>query len=390
MRIDKVSISNYRSLGDNVEIAFSQVNVLVGQNGAGKSNIIDALAFLRDAVNLGLSQAILERGGIASVRRHSDGKPYDVKVGVSLSAAGAQARYEITITSDRADEYRVKREIADVKTNKGAWEFRRDQTWTSNLGIELPVGSGALALTALAGDERFSPIAETLRGIATYAIFPDRLREPQKFDPEPLLKRQGENWVSVLRAFERDDALKARFMEGLQVLVPQLEDFRVQSAAGYLVAEFRRTSFGQRKGRWLPASLESDGTLRVAGLLTAMLQARQMTLLAIEEPELTIHPGALQLVYDYLMEAGHSAQVLVTSHSPEFLDHFEPVGADENADGAENPTAARIYVVERHEGATQLKAMEQTHLSAVRDHLMTLGEMLAQDQLTFSFISNME
>ena len=82
--------------------------------------------------------------------------------------------------------------------------------------------------------------------------------------------------------------------------------------------------FVQDRGRSEPVKLEafgmSDGTLRALGLLVAVFQRPVPSVLVIEEPEATMHPGALGAVLDLLRHAGRSTQVIVTTHSPEALD----------------------------------------------------------------------
>src|SRR5258706_1544502 len=87
-----------------------------------------------------------------------------------------------------------------------------------------------------------------------------------------------------------------------------IDDIRVSQAGGYLVAEFRhgvvKTPKGNKeRAKWFGAAQESDGTLRMAGIITALLQEPPLTLIGVEEPELTIHPRAIPVLYDYLCEA---------------------------------------------------------------------------------------
>ncbi len=83
--ITKLVASNYRSLGPGVHFQPSRLSFLVGQNGSGKSNILDALSFIRDAVKHGLPAAIANRNGIDSVRRRSHGRLLDVHIEVELT-----------------------------------------------------------------------------------------------------------------------------------------------------------------------------------------------------------------------------------------------------------------------------------------------------------------
>ena len=69
--------------------------------------------------------------------------------------------------------------------------------------------------------------------------------------------------------------------------------------------------------KWFESAQESDGTLRVAGIITALLQNPAPTLIGVEEPLLTVHVGAIPLLYDYLKQASWRCQVWVTTHSVE-------------------------------------------------------------------------
>jgi predicted ATPase len=98
---------------------------------------------------------------------------------------------------------------------------------------------------------------------------------------------------------------------------------KVTQAGSFLVVELNHedTAKDGRKN-WFDLSLESDGTLRLLGLLVALLQDPSPSLVAIEEPELTIHPGALAVLADFMKEAILRTQVLVTTHSPDLIDRL--------------------------------------------------------------------
>ena len=139
-----------------------------------------------------------------------------------------------------------------------------------------------------------------------------------------------------------------------------MEDIRIEPAAGLLVLQFRHRS-PNKKPKWFDATQESDGTLRVAGIITALLQDPPIPVVGVEEPELTVHPGAIPLLFDYLKEASTRSQLIVTTHSPELLDL---VSVDD------------IRVVERRDGATTVARMAPHQWDAVRSGLLSLGEVL--------------
>jgi predicted ATPase len=217
----------------------------------------------------------------------------------------------------------------------------------------------SLALPLIGGDTRFQPLVHALQQIAVYSIFPDTLRAPQKYSPAKPMDRHGSNWSSILKD-QPKESWKPELVSALKQLTGDTEDIKVSQAASYLVVQFRHTS-PNRKPKWFDAAQESDGTLRVAGIVTALLQEPPVPVIGIEEPELTVHPGALPLLYDFLLQASRRSQVLVTTHSPELLDLME---ADD------------IRVVVRLQEGTTVAPMSTTQREVVRQGLLSLGEVL--------------
>src|SRR6185295_9241953 len=321
--IERLSVSNYRSLGENVTLELGPFTALVGPNGSGKSNVVDVLRFVSDAMQMGLSGAITHRHGIAAVRRWSAGHPFNVSIGLRLVLVGGfQGHYSFELRGDSAEEYRVKVEEASVWGRSGQSHFRIEGgKWVVGPpGLTPSLDERSLALPIIGGDARFQPLVQALQQISIYSIFPDTLRAPQKYSPVKPIDTHGSNWASILKDQPRD-SWKPDLISALQKLTGDIEDIKVSQAASYLVVQFRHTSKGRPK--WFDAAQESDGTLRVAGIVTALLQEPPVPVIGIEEPELTVHPGAIPLLFDFLKQASRRSQVLVTTHSPELLDQME-------------------------------------------------------------------
>jgi len=372
--IKKIKISNFRSLGADISILPGALSILVGPNGSGKSNVLDALSFVRDAVIQGLPAAITHRGGIDSVRRRSHGRPFDVHIEMDIKLFGGAARYVFVITGDRLEEYRVKSEVAVVSMRdpKDVHRFERNANeWHGPEGIAPRMDEQSLALTALGGTEQFKPLVDYLSGITVYSVFPDTLRVPQRFDSSCPMKPHGENWVSILRDLVKEEQAKNDLVSGLRKLTGDIEDVRVTSAAGHLIAEFKQQAKAKKGKRWFEAAQQSDGTLRVAGLFTALLQSPRPQFIGIEEPELTVHPGALPMLYDYLKQASEVSQVMVTTHSPIILD---VVDVDRDV----------ILVVNRIDGKTDVKRVAEAQLEPVRRSLLRLGDLFVSGDLQMS------
>lgn len=363
-RITRFTVSNYRSLGRDQKLALGPFTVLVGPNGSGKSNVVDVLSFVRDAMRMGLSGAITDRGGIAAVRRWSSGRPYNVSIALNVVLDSWTGTYSFEITGDHKEEFRIKSEEAQLYRGTERLSFSVERgAWTGPDGLEPKVSDTALALPTIAGDDRFQGLFDLLANPVIYSIFPDTLRRPQKYSPEKPMHRHGDNWVSVLRDQEQT-SWKPEIVAALRKLTGDIDDIKVSKAASYLVAQFRHISNGQSK--WFDAAQESDGTLRVAGILSALLQEPPLPLIGVEEPELTVHPGALPLLMDYLRQASRRSQVLITTHSPEFLDLVEP---------------QEVRVVQKTEEGTIVRSMAEDQLAAVRGGLLGLGELMITEGL---------
>jgi predicted ATPase len=360
--IERLTVSNFRSLGDDVRITFGHLTALVGPNGSGKSNVMDALRFVADAMQMGLFGAITSRNGIGAVRRWSGGHPFNVAIRLDLKLPEGPALYAFELTGSSAEDYEVKQEEAEVIRGTDRVRFRAERgIWKEGpQGLQPALDNKSLALQLIGGDVRFNDLVRVLQSIAVYTIFPETLRAPQKYSPHKPMSRHGDNWSSILKD-QPEATWKSELVAALHKLTGDTEDLRVVHAAGYLVVELRHRS-PNKKPKWFAAAQESDGTLRVAGIVSALLQEPPVPVIGIEEPELTVHPGAIPLLYDYLAQAARRSQIIVTTHSPELLDLLKPEDVRVVARGPEGVTTVAELAANQHD--------------VVRKGLMTLGEVM--------------
>jgi len=158
--------------------------------------------------------------------------------------------------------------------------------------------------------------------------------------------------------------------ELLSQVVPGMTGVEPLPQGNKLTLKFwQETKKQGKKFRWsFPALNMSDGTLRALGILIALNQIPIPPLVAIEEPEATIHPGALGVLMDAFNEGKARSQILVTTHCPDLLDH--PSVTDEN-----------LRLVEFREGETLLLPVGAVSKSAIKKRLATYGELLRENQL---------
>ncbi len=364
-RLIRATVRNYRSLaGDGAPVSLGPVTVLVGPNGSGKSSFCDALAFLADSmVNLtnALSNGEADsRGGFASLRK-SGSSGFSIRL--EAESEGINGHYEVELVATEGG-YRIAKESAEWRAK---FEIRNGE-WYEGKRVEgVTIPPNGLVLALLQTDPRFIDLASAIARIRVYKVPPIVLRQPQdKGEKGALMDGLGRNWPTTLDAITKGPR-KGSLVVALNRLTDDISDVRVQSLGGKQIVEFLHRNPGETKGgRWAPADQESDGTLRAAALLTALVQDPLPSLVCIEEPELAIHPGALEILYDFIHSAQRKSQVILTTHSPDLLDNFEP---------------ELLRVVTREGDTTRITAMEPDQFYAAKERLRTLGEILRHEPL---------
>lgn len=371
--IRRIVIEHWKSIR-SLDLELGPLTVLVGPNGSGKSNFVDAIRLLRDALAHGLDRAISERQGIDSLRHWSPGRASDVTLDVHSVSCAGHGRLSFTLSSSRG-HYAVVREEGswhgserDAAEELGYVRDARGRIELSPSDEDRVLRADQEELFLANGREDMAALRASLVSFEAYSIFPDVLRTPQPPRNDLVLAASGENLTSIFRMLSRSRShkqVKEEIVSSLRLAMPSLEDIRVRSLGGLMMPMFRVSEAdGQRHD--FNASQISDGTLRLLGLLTALYQPHGPDVLALEEPELTMHPAVLAVLADAIRDVSERRQILVTTHSPHLVEHFR---ADE------------IRTVEIHEGETRISSLSGDQQKAVRENLFTLGELMAMEGL---------
>lgn len=373
----RVKIRNYKSIG-KCDIAPGRLTILVGRNGSGKSNFLDALRFLGDGLQTSLDHAIKSRGGIDEVRRRSTGHPHNFGIEVEMNLPKFHtASYGFEVSSQPKGGFLLKSEKLDVWHPDGSKlaRFRLTNGEIEDSSIEnMPkAAKDRLYLVTASGMAEFGDSYDALLSMGFYNLSPEQMKEVHGPDAGELLRRDGSNIASVVaRLAEDDPGIKTRIRDYLAAIVPDIVDFDRVPLGHRETLEFRQQVKGsQHPWRFYAANM-SDGTLRTLGVLVAAMQLvnrkNRVRLVGIEEPESALHPAAAGALMDSLREAATNTQVLLTSHSPDLLDRFEP-DKDE------------LIVVQAAQGATELGPADPASLESIRNHLYSAGDLLRMDQL---------
>lgn len=371
-QVHYIQIRNYKSLAD-VDVRLGPLTVLVGPNGSGKSNFIDVLAFVRQCLEGSIELAFKSRGGIGAVRRRSGGHPthIGIRLGLRLSKR-TSAEYAFEIAAKPAERFRVAQErcvLFDARGDVHRFEIRDGVFKDPIPGIRSQVAADRLALFAASATEEFRPVYDFLTAMRVYSVNPQRLRELQEPDPGDFLQPDGSNAAAVLKriAEQRPKDDYQRLCRLLGKVVEGIESVEHHSLGKMETLRFRQ-AIGLKDPWRFEALNMSDGTLRVLGLLLAVYQPGEISVVGIEEPEATVHPAVAELVIEVLMDAARERQVVLTTHSPDLLD-FKAL--DDR----------QIRAVTMEDGKSLIAPVDPFTRQAIRERLYTPGELLRNGEL---------
>lgn len=372
--LTRVLLRNYKSIG-LCDVRLGPITYLVGANGSGKSNFLDALHLVRDALAGSLDNALNERGGLPEVRRRSSGHPTNFGIRLEfVLPGGLPGYYAFNIGALQGRGYEVQKEECSFQfMGAGAlFKIERGQLIECSEPTFPSVTSDRLALVSASGMTAFRPVFDALTAMGFYNLNPKVMREPQKPQDGRMLKPAGENIVSVIGHLERvaPDRIE-EVQRYLQTVVPMVHGFSRKQIGPLETLEFRQDMAGAKHPWQFLAQNMSDGTLRALGVLTALFQGNRdhaPVLIGIEEPETALHPAASAALRGALAQAATCSQVIVTSHSPELLDERDI------------PPEQLLAVVSEG-GETKIAPLDSASRQMMRDRLFSAGELLRLNQL---------
>ena len=368
--IKRVILKNYKSIAA-CDVQLQPLTFLVGRNGSGKSNFLDALRFVADALNTSLEHAIRDRGGINDVRRRSRGHPNHFSIRFEFVLPdGSSGHYAFRIGTCSQGGYEVQKEQCKLHPDL-YYHIDKGTVTHTNVKVAPAAASDRLYLVNASGLPEFRPVYDAFSRMGFYNLNPDKIRDLQVPDHSDMLIRDGSNLVSVFVQLPPD--VKQDIQEYLSIIVPGVCGVEVEKFGDKEMLVFRQDVVGDKHPWRFHVNNMSDGTLRLFGILVALYQRNQNTqkcipLVGIEEPEIAMYPAMVGALLDEFQNAAYNAQVIVTTHSPDLLDE-KSLAVDS------------ILVAEVHDGNTVIAPVDDVCRSVVHDKMFTVGDLLRRDQL---------
>ncbi|MDN4615141.1 AAA family ATPase [Leifsonia sp. F6_8S_P_1B] len=369
--IRRVVLKNFKSI-EACDVPLSRLTLLVGPNGSGKSNFIDGIRLTRDALQTNLENAIRDRGGIVDVRRRSTGHPTHFGVRYDIDTPSGHAEYAYQVSAKKDFTFEVQKEVCRVyRREELVASFQSVDGVISSTGPSLAtvrVARNSLALSVIGGLTEYEEVAVGLRDFGFYNFNPNHVRDLQSPDMGEILTEDGSNLASVIRRLrEMSPRSLDRVTEYLGAVVPGIRSIAPRSFGPKETVEFKQDVVGDQRAWSFLASNVSDGTLRALCVLVAAFQ-ENTPLVSIEEPETAVHPGAAHRLMDALLERSKKHQLLLTTHSPDLLDH-PSIDVDS------------VLAVQSDRGKTTIGQVDPATRMAAKENLYTVGELLRLEQV---------
>jgi len=327
MRFTRLRLQNWRNFR-SVDVPLGERVFVVGPNAAGKSNLLDALRFLRDVAEPhgGLARAIAHpaRRGVRQIRSLHARRNSSVEIEVEVLLANeVRWSYALAFKRDEKRPFFVEKEIVrcggETRLARPDEEDRRDPARLTQSHLE-----------QVSRNHEFRELAEFLGSVRYLHVIPQLIREPERSvarERDPY----GSDFLEQLALTPKrsQESRLRKISDALRVAVPQLKELKLlrDAATGTPHLQGLYEHWRPEAG-WQTEEQFSDGTLRLLGLLWSFLDGAAPLLL--EEPELSLHSAVVQHIPQMLhrLNRRRHRQVLLTTHSRDILSD-EGIGAEE-------------------------------------------------------------
>jgi predicted ATPase len=332
-RIEELSVKNYRALRDLQIKPLTPLTVFLGPNGSGKSTIFDVFAFLAECFSMGLRKAWDRRGRFRELRSRGAKGPIEIELKYRERPDLPVITYHLAIDEGARGPYVAEEWLQWRRGQRGRpfrfLDFREgvgqatsgDMPDEEDQRIEEQLTSPELlavnTLGQFASHPRVSALRRFITGWYLSYLTADNTRTTPEAGPQERLSETGDNLPNVIQYLkeQHEDRLD-QILTTLTRRVPRLEQVAAELMAdGRLLLQIKDAPFE----RPILARFASDGTLKLLAYLTVLYDPEPPQLIGIEEPENHLHPRLLPELAEECRVASAQTQLMVTTHSPFFV-----------------------------------------------------------------------
>ncbi|MGO8671440.1 MAG: AAA family ATPase [Capsulimonadaceae bacterium] len=387
--ITQLSLQNFLSYGAGETVVKLQpLNVLIGQNASGKSNLIRAIEFLRATATSSLSSFVSEGGGtdawinkrernlasaIYANTNYSDQGVTGIRHGIGFRSV--QGRFTVDTESiwPIPNEHNMFYYLGSPPYGKLAiWEVDRETNigkWVER-SFNTPIQSNESIVSQRYDPESLRALSylhDSYKSIKVYRGIqfsgPNSAVSPQRPDlPDDFLEESARNLSMVINDLNVRDVL-GTITDRLKTVYSDIDRLSVRISGGAIQVLVHERGIVDP----IPAVRLSEGTLRYLSLLTILCHPSPPPLICLEEPEVGLHPDVISSVAELLVEASQRTQLIVTTHSEMLVSALSHV-----------PEA--VIVCERGFDGTTLERLDPDSLNIWLEKY-TLGDLWLKGEL---------
>ncbi len=372
-RLEYLHVKNYRVLHDFELKNITPLTVFLGPNGSGKSTIFDVFAFLSECFSIGLRKAWDRRGRFRELRTRGGIGPIVIELKYRERPRTPLITYHLAINENERGPYVAEEwlqwrrgqrgkpfRFLDFREGSGlvvSGEMPDAQAERIQEQLDSPEMLAVNTLGQFARHPRVSALRRFITGWHLSYLSVAQTRSLPESGAQERLSPTGDNLPNVIQFLsERHPKRLKQILQTLSRRIPQLE--RVISEPmrdGRLLLQFKDVPFDEP----ILSKYASDGTLKMLAYLTILYDPSPPQLIGIEEPENYLHPRLLPELAEECRLAGSRTQVMVTTHSPFFVNGLQPnelwvLYRDENGYTKALHTSEIPGIIEMHKDGAQL------------------------------------
>ena len=313
----RLTLRGFKTIRELKDFEPGRLMLLIGPNGAGKTNFVSFFRMLARALTPPgeLQLYVAEQGGASMILHDGSARTPDLQAAMEIQTDqdrfqfGFQLSHAAGDTLVFADEYFELKRGIDVGSRRSG--HREAQ----------------LIARAESGESEAGYILHILKRVVVHQFHDtsprSRLRNKWAVDDGKQLKEDGANLAPFLyRLRDSEPKYYQRIRETIRLILPFFADFELAVESGYLILRWRERG----SDHVFNASQAADGMLRIMALV-ALLQQPEKDLpavLILDEPELGLHPYAIEVLAALTQSASRHVQVIAATQSVSLIDRFEP------------------------------------------------------------------
>ncbi len=337
-RIEYLRVKNFRALQDFELNHIKPLTVFLGPNGSGKSTVFDVFAFLSECFSVGLRKAWDKRGRFKELRTRGCGGPIEFELKYREKPGSPVITYILNIDEDSKGPFVASERLLWRRGSKGQpfafLEFEKGigkvitgiapeiTDAKQEEALDSPDMLAVNTLGQLSKNPRVIALRRFISGWYLSYLTADQTRGIPEAGAQERLSATGDNLPNVVQYLrEQHESILNRVLETLSKRVPRLEKVDADIMQdGRLLLQIKDAPFE----RPILSKFASDGTLKLLAYLIVLYDPFPPQLIGIEEPENQLHPRLLAELSEECRAAAENSQLMVTTHSPFFVNGLNP------------------------------------------------------------------